>query len=132
MVAMVGERAGDWFRAEEQEDVRLFWAACASRYKVANAEVRRSLLSHKAIREVVPQASPTEDEGRDAQLFDAMDEGVRSGNFARLEAVLVAVGARWSRLGIDLTRWYEISDLFRQRMMPALFSHYRADAAQLE
>jgi PAS domain-containing protein len=72
-----------------------------------------------------------EEQARDEFLFQAMHTGVETGDFSALEAAFSAVGVRWSAAGIALTQWYEVTDLFRQRMTSILFSYYRADHAKL-
>lgn len=65
---------------------------------------------------------------RDKELLGALRQGIETGDFCALETAYKVVGARWSQAGIDLKYWFELSDMFRARMLEVLFEHYQQPA----
>jgi PAS domain S-box-containing protein len=124
--------ASEWFSTDAREGVSLFWAACAEHYKAANEEVRSALRARNHVDLLALSGGHEDAQARDDFMFGAMQEGVQCGDFAKLEAVVAVLGARWSQAGIELGVWYQVSDLFRRRMLSILFTHYRAQPYELE
>jgi len=119
-----------WFSGESREGLLLFWEACAGHYVAVTAELRQGLSVQVSaaveLRDGMARAV------RDESLFEATASGVESGSFALLEADLATIGVSWSRAGLELRHWYEVGDLFRQRMLAVLFERYGAELGRLE
>jgi PAS domain S-box-containing protein len=128
---MIFNDGAAWFPEDEREGLSLFWDACAAHYKTIHAEIRDYLLACDRVDVVGLVLSEEQLRARDEFLYRAIETGVDTGNFSQLEAAMTSLGTRWSQLGIELNIWYEMSDLFRQRMVPILLTHYREQPREL-
>lgn len=130
---MDGDSGAQWFSAENGAGLSLFWDACEGHYLLVFAEIRQVLLDRARAKAVGIDASGvgTLDVAQ-SPLYPATCRGVETGDFSALEAAFAAVGARWSRAGLELGQWYELGDLFRKRMLAVLFDLYRNDPGRLQ
>jgi PAS domain S-box-containing protein len=129
---MHGDGGAHWFSSEGRDGLSHFWVACEAHYLQVFAEIRQLLLARARINAVGVEASGagTPDVSQ-SPLYLATCRGVETGDFSALEAAFVAVGVRWSRAGLDLSQWYEMGDLFRERMLAVLFDRYGSDPVRL-